>query len=237
MNLPYVSVVIPTLNEENYLELTLRALKGQDYEGKMEIIVADGRSIDGTLKIAKKYADKVVAAEPGIARGRNAGARTANGGILLFLDADTVAIANTVSELVRAMEHKDVLGATCPVLPIGGRRSEMAFYSILNDIVKQSIRIKKPHIPTICVAYKREAFDAVGGFDEEMDTYEDSDLSRRIGKRGRMKFAGSTTVLTSPRRLRGWGGATKSLLRYGIYGMYYKVTGNGVKIDKYKPIR
>lgn len=236
-DLPCVSVVIPTLNEEKYLELTLRALKGQDYAGKIETIVADGGSSDRTVEIARRYADEVVTVEPGIARGRNAGAKAAEGKILLFLDADTVAIANTVSELVHAMERKDVLGATCPVLPMGACWSELAFFSMMDGIVRESIRIKKPHVPTMCVAYKREAFEAVGGFNEEMDTCEDLDLSQRIGKQGKMKFTDSTVVITSPRRIRGWGGVSKSLLRYGTFGMYYKITGNDVKIDKYKPVR
>ena len=50
----FLSIVIPTLNEEKYLPNLLQCIKAQklnDYE----IIVSDGNSIDKTIKIAKKY--------------------------------------------------------------------------------------------------------------------------------------------------------------------------------------
>ncbi|MDD5503443.1 MAG: glycosyltransferase [Candidatus Thermoplasmatota archaeon] len=235
--LPVVSVVIPTLNEEKYIGNTLKAIRSQDYQGQIEIIVSDADSTDRTMEIAGKLADKTVVAEKGIARGRNTGAKGASGEILIFVDADTMLISNTVSELARAIQHDGIVGATCPIVPMGCKRGEIIFYSVLNDIVKQTIRAKDPHIPTMCVAYSKKAFEFVGGFDENMDTYEDSDLSRRIGKLGRIKFVDSTLAVTSPRRLRNWGGAAASLMRYGLYSMYYKFTGNGVKIDKYKPVR
>ena len=71
-NYPSVSVIVPTLNEEKYLESCLKSIKNQDYQGEYEIIVSDGGSKDKTLKIAKKYADKVITCDKkGIAYGRN----------------------------------------------------------------------------------------------------------------------------------------------------------------------
>ena len=91
----FISIIIPTLNEEKYIENTLKALKNQDYNGKYEIIVADGMSKDRTVKIAQKYADKVIKVKkPGISAGRNAGAGIAKGGIFLFIDADTIVFPN-----------------------------------------------------------------------------------------------------------------------------------------------
>jgi glycosyltransferase involved in cell wall biosynthesis len=58
-----VSVIIPTYNEENYIKNCILALRNQDYKGEYEIIVSDGNSKDNTVKIAKKFADKVVVCE------------------------------------------------------------------------------------------------------------------------------------------------------------------------------
>ena len=129
MKKPFVSVIIPTLNEEKYIEKTLKALKNQDFEGKFEIIVADGMSKDNTVKIAEKYADKVILVKKkGIAAGRNEGARVAKGDVLIFVDADTVLLPNTISELVKAFKDKKVVGAACPIIPLSAKIENFFFY-------------------------------------------------------------------------------------------------------------
>jgi glycosyltransferase involved in cell wall biosynthesis len=118
-----VSIIIPTLNEEKYIESTLKALKNQDYKGKYEMIVADGLSKDNTVKIAKKYVDKVVLVkEKGIAKGRNAGAKVAKGNILLFIDADTILLFNGLTELIEPFKRKNIVGVTCPIIPISQKQ-------------------------------------------------------------------------------------------------------------------
>src|SRR4051812_1846574 len=87
-----LSIVIPTRNEAQALERTLKQyLPWKDKYG-LELIVSDGNSTDGTLEIARKLADKVVPAEPGkkqnIAIGRNAGAWAASGEFIFETDAD-----------------------------------------------------------------------------------------------------------------------------------------------------
>jgi len=57
---PTVSVIVPTLNEEKYLEKTLLSIKAQTIKTPYEIIVSDGNSKDNTIKIAKKYVNKMV---------------------------------------------------------------------------------------------------------------------------------------------------------------------------------
>ena len=86
---PSISIIIPTLNEEKYIERCLKSLKNQSFRN-FEIIVSDSYSTDDTVKIAKKYGAKVVLTKKtGPAAGRNEGARKAKGSILVFLDADT----------------------------------------------------------------------------------------------------------------------------------------------------
>src|SRR5437867_2701970 len=102
---PLVSVIIPSLNEENYIEKSLKSVKAQDYKNDIEIIVADSNSKDNTAKIARKYAKVIVTKRKGISVGRNVGAKKARGEILLFLDADTILMPNVVSEVVRYLEE------------------------------------------------------------------------------------------------------------------------------------
>ena len=88
---PTVSIVTPTLNSERTLELCLSSVVSQDYLGKIEVVVADGGSIDKTLEIAKKYGAKIVVnkLKTGEA-GKAAGAKKAKGEILAFIDSDNV---------------------------------------------------------------------------------------------------------------------------------------------------
>ena len=77
-----LSIIIPTLNEENFLSWLLESIKRQDFPER-EIIVADAGSEDKTVAIAKNYKATVV---PGglPAKGRNEGAKIAKGELFLF---------------------------------------------------------------------------------------------------------------------------------------------------------
>jgi glycosyltransferase involved in cell wall biosynthesis len=234
--LPFVSVIIPTLNEEGYIENCLKALKAQDYKGKFEIIVADGKSKDNTVKIAKKYADKVVVVDKkGVAVGRNVGARVARGEIFIFMDADTVAAFNLITEIVKGFE-KGVVGATCPVVPLSANMSEFLLYWFYNQFMKATLHTKKPQVAGMFCAYRREAFEKVNGFDENIVTCEDYDLSERISKFGKIKCVGSTFVMTSPRRIRKWG-KTRAAAKYLKFYFNYLLLGKNPDLKEYPPIR
>jgi glycosyltransferase involved in cell wall biosynthesis len=238
----FVSVVVPTFNEEKYLEPTLKALRNQTYNGKYEIIVSDSNSKDGTLKIAEKYADRVVSVDKrGIAVGRNAGAKEAKGEILVFVDADTLTIHNTLAEIVRPFEEKGVVGVAVPVLPLSPKIGDILLYLGFNDFVKVNVEHGKGRARVIgaCCAYKKRSFDDVGGFNEELQTLEDFDLSERVSKLGKMKYTQKTMALVSTRRIVEWGKG-KSIEKYLRLYFRHLLTERGLKhipeID-YRPVR
>jgi len=237
MSKPKISVVIPALNEEKYIESTLKALRCSDYKGKFEIIVGDGGSKDRTLRIARKYADKVVVTGRGIAKGRNAGAAVAKGDVLLFVDADTVVMYNTLSEFERVFKDRRVVAATCPILLMSHLYKDFMAYWELNQLVKLSItKVKIPHIVGSCFAARKKVFDEVGGFDETVETLEDLELAERLGKKGRVVFDEKTLVLTSPRRINKWGVVGSFLKAVKAY-IKYRRTGKGVSIKQWEPVR
>ncbi|MFH1623134.1 MAG: glycosyltransferase [Candidatus Aenigmatarchaeota archaeon] len=232
-----ISVIVPTLNEEKYIESTLKSLRNQDYEGRMEILVADGGSTDKTAKIAKRYSAKVVSAKKrGIAVGRNGGAAVAKGDILLFVDADTILLFNTLSEIERAFARKDVYAVSCSVVPISAKYKDFIVYWIYNQYTKATTHTKHAHIGGMCFAVRRRVFEAMGGYNEEMTTGEDLDLSERISKVGRIAFAKNTLALTSPRRLESMG-IVRTLFKYVEFYLRFLVVGNGLSRKDYKPVR
>lgn len=232
-----ISVIVPTLNEEKYIENTLKALRSSDYMGKFEVIVTDGGSGDRTVRIAKKYADKVLVNGRGISKGRNAGAAVAKGDVLLFIDADTIVTYNTLSEFEHVFKDRRVVAATCPIMLMSHQYKDFMLYWELNQAVKLSMtKIRRPHIVGACFAARKSAFEEVGGFDETVETLEDFELSERLGKKGRTVFTEKTLVLTSPRRIHKWGvvgGFLKAVKAY----VKYRRTGRGVSIKHWEPIR
>jgi rSAM/selenodomain-associated transferase 2 len=86
---PAISVIMPALNEAAALPATLAPLQPLRRAGRIEVVVVDGGSTDGTPRLAAPLADRVLAAPRGRALQMNAGAASARAPVLLFLHADT----------------------------------------------------------------------------------------------------------------------------------------------------
>lgn len=89
---PFVSILIPTRNNEGDIERCLRSLNSLDYpKDRYEAIVVDGHSTDRTVDIAKSLNAKVVydlGGGKGRVHGLNAGIDCAEGDYIAFTDAD-----------------------------------------------------------------------------------------------------------------------------------------------------
>lgn len=229
-----ISAIVTAKNEEGHIEACLKSLKYQTLKD-FEIIVSDGESKDGTVKIAKKYADKIIVKKTNVAAGRNAGAEIASGDILVFIDSDTVLLPDTLEKVVTAFKKKDVIGATCPALPLEANSTYVGVYMFYNSFAKTSIRWRKPQIAGFFCAYRKSAFDKVGGFNEFIGILEDYDLSKRIAKMGKIVFVGSALVLTSHRRLKKWGINTPK--RYMHAWLKMLLTGRSFSHEWYSSIR
>lgn len=238
---PIISIVIPTFNEEKYLEETLLSLKWQNFSIPYEIIVSDSNSKDRTIEIAKKYVDKIVITDrKGIAVGRNLGAKYAEGEYILFLDADTMLLPNALKEIYKEIKKRGVSLVSLPVLPSVFDITLIFYYLVYDLFSKNSIKIKKPQVAGMLMCCKKKDFERIGGFNEEMKIVEDYDFSIRIGKIGKVKILNSSLAITSPRRLVKWGklkGATKYLLLYLGYLLGVKKISKEIGEVVYKPVR
>lgn len=234
MKRPKLSVIITTKNEEKYIENCLKSLATQSFRD-FEVVVSDAESRDGTVKIAERYACKVIVKKTNIAEGRNLGAMMANGEVFVFVDADTMLMPDTLRDIWSAFKDGKVVGATCPALPTSTESKYVGTYIVYNTFCKNSIKVRRPHVAGFFCAYRRSAFERVGGFDGGVGILEDFHLSLRMGKLGKIKFVDSTMVITSHRRIKEWG--IKTPHRYMQAWLKLIATGKSFSGDWYKPVR
>jgi len=229
-----LSIIIPALNEEKYLPLLLKEIKKQNFDGGeedklssspslslgessvYEVIVADAGSTDKTVEIAKSFGCKVV--KGGLpAKGRNEGAKIAQGDILLFMDADNIYLPEDfLKNLLEEFEKRKLDVASFPIYPKGNSFDKLA-YEIYNNFVQLVQRFLA--YATNLVLVKRNIHQKIGGFDEEIKIAEDHFYVKTAKKFGKFGFIKTKPVLTSARRFEK-DGRLKIYLKYLIAGIY-----------------
>lgn len=210
-----ISFIIPTLNEELYLEDTLKNLSR--YSGSHEIIISDGGSTDNTIEIARKYTDHIVLHKKShrqtIPEGRNAGAFTSRGSYIVEIDADTrfTNIDDFFQILISRFENnKKLVAATTwfRVYPDKETIPDRLVYG-LTGFLSLFINNYLEGGATSGGEFqmmRRDAFMQVNGYDEKLIAMEDNDLFIRMSKLGLIHFANDLVIYHSARRAHkiGW---------------------------------
>jgi cellulose synthase/poly-beta-1,6-N-acetylglucosamine synthase-like glycosyltransferase len=223
------SVIVPTYNEEQYIEACLRSILQQDIDrSEYEIIVADANSSDKTRVLAESLADQIVVTQKrGIALGRNLGARSATGDIFVFVDADAMLQPSFLRKLQKRFSNSKIVGVTGIASASDGTLPQRFVYHATYWLVRFFLWFHLPLFPGICVAYRRDPFWQVKGFREDFGIVEDLDLSRRISKIGKVVFDPQAKATVSTRRLSKHLATT---VGYHIYNdLRYLFTGTAAK--------
>ncbi|MHA1262917.1 MAG: glycosyltransferase [Candidatus Freyarchaeota archaeon] len=106
-----ISVVIPSLNEAEFIGRCLESLTRQTVPPD-EIILVDAGSVDGTVEIARRYVDKIIVSpKADVVLQRNLGAQEAKGDIIVSTDADTVAASDWIERLTSHFVDPSVVAA------------------------------------------------------------------------------------------------------------------------------
>ena len=143
-----------------------------------EVLVVDGGSTDDTLHLAKaKGVKTILAQKPGRAAQLNEGAKTSLGNVLLFLHADTIISRESVENMRHALEAEtDLCG--------GGflRRfdSDSVFLKLTCWLSDFRSRWSGWFLGDQAIFVRRDVFEKMGGFDEEIPIGEDLDFSVRL---------------------------------------------------------
>ena len=186
-----ISVIIPTLNDEVSLPVTLRQLSDQP---DVELIVVDGGSADRTVSVAQQFTPYVFRSSPGRARQMNVGARHATGDILLFLRADTFLLPGALYEIQRRIIGDGAVGGAFDLhIDSGQRRCRVA----ANLANRRSRWLGLPHGDQGIFVW-RQVFSALGGF-PEIPILEDLAFARQLRNAGRLTFV-RTGLVASTRR-------------------------------------
>jgi glycosyltransferase involved in cell wall biosynthesis len=197
MSRPFVSVLMPVLDEERHIVATLEDLLAQDYDGPWELVVADGMSGDGTRSLVAgvKARDERVRLvdnpERRQAHGLNAAAAAASGEILVRADGHSRYARDYISASVAALEE---LGGA-----VGGRMSPAGDDSFTQAVAAAMVSPfaigparfhhaqGREMVDTVYLgAFYRADFEAVGGMRSfPSGSSEDADFYYRWRRSGR----------------------------------------------------
>ncbi|EQD54249.1 glycosyl transferase, group 2 family protein, partial [mine drainage metagenome] len=172
---PLISIVITVKNEEAHLAQLLDSLLVQ--EPPFEIVLVDAVSRDRTWRIAQEYAQRHpdtvhVYRHPGSRGiGRNVAVEHAQGRWVAFIDGDCFADSQWLATLRRGLERSPVVAGRTVVVgnPKYGQLERVELFESGYDVT----------YPSCNLAYRRDLFQALGGFDPRFITAEDIDLNLR----------------------------------------------------------
>lgn len=205
---PLVSIIMPVRNESAYIERSLGSLLSQDYpRERIEILVVDGMSDDDTLQKVEEIVEQTCYTVPAplsvpiikilvnpqriAPTAFNLGLQEANGEIIIIVGGHSELEPNYVSNCVATLRET---GADCvggPMLTVGETPvaraialAQSAKFGV-GGVAFRSGRIKPGYVDTVAFgAYRRDVFERVGVFDEELVRNQDDELNFRLTQAG-----------------------------------------------------
>jgi len=205
--LPFVSIIIPSYNEEKVIERTINSILKTNYINK-EIIVVDNGSNDQSLKILEQYKDKIkIKSEikKGKSNAINKGILSSRGEILIIMDADTTVETDSIFNIVQPFEKNPLLGAVTGNIKILNptnmhTKIQVLEYALASQISKAALASQNAVtiVSGAFGAFKKSAVlkDGKSVFSNDTLT-EDLDASISILKRGyTTTFASNATAHT-----------------------------------------
>jgi glycosyltransferase involved in cell wall biosynthesis len=172
--MPLVSVIIPAKNNEKTLARCLLSIQQQSYPN-MEIIVIDAFSTDQTRNLAERLGAQVMQLRGERTKAKNYGTQLASGDYVFFVDSDMVLQPDVVRECLDTCV-KGAVGVIIPEASIG-----KGVWVRIRDFERKMYQGTKMESARFFV---RKHVLEVGGFDEDIITYEESTLPQKLERHG-----------------------------------------------------
>lgn len=199
--LPFVSALLVTRNEKDYIRMSLMSLIEQTYpHDKYEIIIVDGESSDGTLDVIKELQDTYnsesfsISVVPNpkkiLATGWNIGIQSAKGDYVVRIDAHASADKDFIEKSVETMQRVDAVcvGGKLISKSLNGEDDVISYVlSSPFGVGNSSFRVSEEEgyaDTAVYGLYKKEIFEKAGYFDEKMVRNQDIEMHSRIKKVG-----------------------------------------------------
>lgn len=188
-NKPLVSVVIPTYNAEEFIQPSLNSILNQTYTN-LEVIVIDDCSTDRTVERVCEIsrADKRVRVlkndhNLGIGGNRNKGIQEAKGKYICWQDADDISLPDRIESQVIFLEARPRVGIVGGYITFfsGAADGVTRRYAEDDRTLRKNIFKYNPVAQPACMV-RRECFDRVGGYNQNLRLSEDLEMQFRIGE-------------------------------------------------------
>jgi len=217
-----ISVVIIAYNEERSMGACLDAFTRPQIDEPYEILLIDNASTDGTTERAESYTEKIplrIIREEKKGRGaaRARGFREAKGDIVFSTDSDSIVPTEWVKTFTAALRNDaKAVAVSGPYRIEDCGALTNALFNIIQPLTMHLYRLCVGHywLTGSNFAIRKSAYDASGGFDPDTPSSEDTELSFRVKKIGKIRYV-PCAVISSGRRFRGgFFGLVKGLLAY-----------------------
>ena len=195
----HLSIIIPAFNEARLIERSLQSVAAsiaanQKSGFTSEIIVVDNNSTDNTAELARQAGAQVVF-EPinQIGRARNAGAAHATGDWLLFLDADSLLSPGLLADILRLINSGKYVGCGSTL-----RMDGLPWWADITLRFWTTISVLCRWAAGALVVCRRDAFQEIGGFDQELYALDEIRLSKQLKQWGRRRSLHFTILTRHP---------------------------------------
>ncbi len=252
-----ISVIIPAYNEESIIGKCLSSVLSADKpDCELEIIVINNASSDRTEEIARSFEGVRVMTEnqKGLTKARQCGNLNATGDILFYIDADTLIPKHLIRYAEKIfLRHPGVVAMSGPYKYHDwhwfGRLILWTYHWAavpVTQLIINRILDKGSVLYGGNFALRKKTLDDIGGFDVTLEFWsEDTQISRRMSRKGKVRFYHRAYVFTSARRYYEEG-MFRVLVRYTMNFLwdifFHKPFSHGYKdvrkiTNKHLPIR
>ena len=209
-----LTVIIPALNEAEYIQSTLVPLQSMRARG-VEVVLVDGGSDDETVSLARPFTDEISQSDRGRAQQMQADVAISSGRILWFLHADTRVPDNADQLILEALDNGISGWGRFDVTLSGGQVLLGAVAWMMN----QRSRLTGIATGDQAIFIRRELFDRIGGF-QSVPLMEDIALSRALKQHCRPACI-KQKIASSPRRWHKHGVTRTILSMWGLRLAYF----------------